>query len=83
MEVLDINTELCTIKESVLQIIERMNNDDTKLLDVGEAAKILNVSRPTLWRMMKYDGLPYISVGTTRKFTKPLLREYINKKSKL
>lgn len=48
-------------KEKALPILEGRPEDPALLL-MGEAAELLNVSRPTLWRMLKAGRLPKVEI---------------------
>lgn len=36
------------------------------LLDAGEAAAMLSISKPTLYRLMSIEGFPVVKIGTRR-----------------
>lgn len=48
-------------KEKALPILEGRDEDPALLL-MGEAAELLNVSRPTLWRILKAGRLPKVEI---------------------
>jgi excisionase family DNA binding protein len=40
-----------------------------ELLTIGELVKMLRVSRPTIYVLMKCEGLPYLKIGKSLRFS--------------
>ena len=47
------------------------------LLNVKEAARFLNVTESTVYRLSKVGALPHLRVGRSIRFSEELLEEYI------
>ena len=50
------------------------------LLTYGEAAKLLRLNIQTLRLWVSKGKIPYLKIGSTVRFSKPLLEKYINSK---
>ena len=47
------------------------------LLSVREAARLLNVTESTVYRLTKVGSLPHLRVGRSIRFSEEILDEYI------
>ena len=48
------------------------------LLDAGEAAEMLSISKPTLYRLMAIDGFPLVKIGTRRLVKRRELADWVD-----
>lgn len=55
-----------------------VKNGSFPLLTYGEAAKLLRLNIQTLRLWVSKRKIPYMKIGSTVRFSKPLLEEYIN-----
>lgn len=51
------------------------------LLDAAEAAEMLSVSKPTLYRLMQIEGFPVVRIGTRRLVKRRELAAWIDQHS--
>ncbi len=64
-----------TYKEGAIE--EDSMESDVEYLDTERAAKVLNVSVSKLYKMRKYDGLPYIKNGRKVLYRKSILIAFL------
>ncbi len=60
------------------------NLDDFKLLTVADVAKMLNLSKYSIYTMVYKDAIPYVKIGRTNRsvrFKKDKIFSWINKNS--
>ena len=70
-------TQIATILG--LGVPESVNPGDSKLYKLCEAAKTLNVSRMTLWRMMSERKIDFVNTGSKgRRISGLALRKYVS-----
>lgn len=55
-----------------------VENESFPLLTYGESAKLLRLNIQTLRLWVSKGKIPYLKIGSTVRFSKPLLEEYIN-----
>lgn len=48
------------------------------LLDAGEAAEMLSISKPTLYRLMQIDGFPAVKIGSRRLIKRRELSSWVD-----
>ncbi len=51
------------------------------LLDAGEAAEMLSISKPTLYRLMQIEGFPVVMIGARRLVKRKELSTWIDQHS--
>ncbi len=56
---------------------EQRNTQNEEILTVNEAAEYLKVAKPTLYRYIQNNQIPYFKIGTTFRFDKNYLRKWI------
>ena len=54
-----------------------MNKDEKLLLNVSEAAEILNILRPTVYKLIHQDGFPVVHIGTRTLIHKEKLNAWL------
>lgn len=54
-----------------------VSNDDPLLVDMMTAAKMLGISRTTIWSMANRGELPSVKIRRRRMFSPTTLREWI------
>ena len=47
------------------------------LLTIRQVARMLGVSRPTVYAMMEREGLPYLKIGKTLRFSPSSVHEWL------
>ncbi len=47
------------------------------LLTIHQVARVLGVSRPTVYAMMEREGLPYLKMGKTLRFSPSSVYEWL------
>lgn len=65
--------------EKLLKELKKPDEKSMYLMSLSEACKYLNVSRPTLYRMLDVEGLPYIEIGKRKKVLKKDAYNWIKK----
>jgi excisionase family DNA binding protein len=56
-------------------------NTDRRLLTFTDAAEVLNLSRPTIWRMVRDGELPCVEIREgTRRISSQAITEFLNGK---
>ena len=60
----NVPASLTDMRDLATHIFLRLNED---LLTPGEACEFLNISLPTLWRLVHEEGLPNIAVNPGKK----------------
>ena len=53
--------------------------DVLSLMSIDEAAKVLGVSRRTLWTLSKDGKVETVMLGSRRRFTERALLDYLNR----
>jgi len=76
--------------EKIDAILEGTANDDTcvledrRLLNMTEAAEVLNLSRPTIWRMCRDGELEFIEIREgTRRVPSQAITDFLNSKRRV
>lgn len=54
----------------------------SELKSVKEIVKVLGVSRSTVYRLMKNDGLPFKKIGGSTRFDVIEVKEWMNSQNK-
>ena len=57
----------------------RLSPSEKILLDAAEAAEMLSISRPTLYRLMGVDGFPVVKIGTRRLIKRKELSSWVDR----
>jgi excisionase family DNA binding protein len=60
-----------------------MDMQQESLMDVLEAARYLNIGRSKLYEMAKAQMLPYLRVGTSLRFDRAALDEWIRREMRI
>lgn len=60
----------------------KVSNDDPLLVDMVTAAKMLGISRTTIWSMANSGELPSVKIRRRRMFSPSTLREWIAQQEK-
>jgi excisionase family DNA binding protein len=48
------------------------------LMSVNEVSKYIGVHKTTLYRLIKCNGLPFVTVGSRKKFQKEMVDNWVN-----
>lgn len=62
--------------------MDKQEEKMSELKTIQEVMKMLGVSRSTVYRLIKNDGLPYKKIGGSTRFDVIEVREWMNSQNK-